>query len=137
MGRKHTRWGHSQVMISCNTCCLVGLVRATWVCVSFNSIKSLSLDRAETYTDPCDPSRSGETASTAADDDLIELKLARTHVALTGPTRQQLLQLMITWWGRRESRNKTGKRNVIQNEFTKLQKELEVTGHESAWSEEV
>ena len=31
------------------------------------------------------------------DDDLIELKLAQTHVALTGPTRQQVLQLMMTW----------------------------------------
>ena len=32
----------------------------------------------------------------AADDDLIELKLAQTRVALTGPMRQQVLQLMMT-----------------------------------------
>ena len=32
---------------------------------------------------------------TAADDDLLELKLAQTHVALTGPKRQQILQLMM------------------------------------------
>ena len=30
-------------------------------------------------------------------DDLLELKLAQAHVALTGLTRQQVLQLMMTY----------------------------------------
>ena len=37
-----------------------------------------------------------QLSSTAADDDLLELKLAQTHVALIGLTRQQVLQLMMT-----------------------------------------
>ena len=42
------------------------------------------------------PNRSDEAASTVADDDLLKLKLAQTHVALISPTRQQVLQLMMT-----------------------------------------
>ena len=66
---------------------LAALVSATWVCASF-----------ETYTDPCGPNRSDEAASSAADDNLLESKLAQTNVALTGPTRQQVLQLMMTYY---------------------------------------
>ena len=40
----------------------------------------------QTCTDPRGPNQSEEAASTAADDDLIELKLAQTHVALTAGT---------------------------------------------------
>ena len=32
------------------------------------------------------------------DDDLLQSKLAQTHGALTGPTRQQVLQLMMTYY---------------------------------------
>ena len=42
------------------------------------------------------PNRSDEAASTVADDDLLKLKLVQTHVALISPTRQQVLQLMMT-----------------------------------------
>ena len=46
--------------------------------------------------------KSSSAAVLAASSDLqlmmarLELKLAQTHVALTGPTRQQVLQLMMT-----------------------------------------
>ena len=59
------------VIISCSTCCLVGPVKATWVCASFDSnIVIIS-------------------CSTCC-------LVGPTHVALTGPTRQQVLQLMMT-----------------------------------------
>ena len=45
------------VIISCSTCCLVGPVKVTWVCASFDSCG------------PCGLNRSDEAASTAADDD--------------------------------------------------------------------
>ena len=46
---------------------------------------------------PCGPNRSAEAASTAANDDLLDFRLAQTHVALTGPTRQQVLLLLMTY----------------------------------------
>ena len=78
-----------QDIIRCSTCCLFGPVRATWVCASFNSIKSasvavlsVSLDRlgrspaayddlyrGGTCADPCGPDRFDESASTSADDE--------------------------------------------------------------------
>ena len=70
------------VIINCSTCCLVGPVKATWVCASFNSNLVII------------------SCSTCCLADLVmtrlESKLAQTHVALTGPTRQHVLQLMMT-----------------------------------------
>ena len=62
----------SEVIISCSTCCLVGLIRATWICASFNSIQVII--SCSTCTDPCCPNRSKEAASTAADDDLYRVQ---------------------------------------------------------------
>ena len=62
----------SEVIISCSTCCLVGLIRATWICASFNSIQVII--SCSTCTDPCCPNRSKKAASTAADDDLYRVQ---------------------------------------------------------------
>ena len=62
----------SEVIISCSTCCLVGLIRATWICASFNSIQVII--SCSTCTDPYCPNRSKKAASSAADDDLYRVK---------------------------------------------------------------
>ena len=54
------------------------------------------LIRAETRTDPWGRNRSDEAASTAADDDFIRAETCTDPCGLTGPTRQQVLQLMMT-----------------------------------------
>ena len=42
------------------------------------------------------PNRSDEAASTAADDDYIRVETCTEPCGLTAPTRQQVLQLMMT-----------------------------------------
>ena len=58
------------VIISCSICCLVGLVKTTWVCASFDC--NLVIISCSTCC------------------------LVGPVKALTGPTRQQVLQLMMT-----------------------------------------
>ena len=84
------------VIISCSTCCHYGPVRGTWVCASFNS------DQVIISSSTCclyGPVRATWVCASFNSNQVIrsELKLAQTHVALTGPTRQQVLQLMMTW----------------------------------------
>ena len=54
------------VIISCSTCCLVGSVKATWVCASFDS--NLVIISCSTCC-LVGPVKANEAASTAADDD--------------------------------------------------------------------
>ena len=76
--------------ISCSTCCLVGPVKATWVCASFDS--NLVIISCST-TALTGPTRQQVLQLMMT---RLESKLAQIHVALTGPTRQQVLQLMMT-----------------------------------------
>ena len=108
---KQRDWGKQifyLVIISCSTCCLVGLVKATWVGASFDSnlviischqqVLQLMMTRLESKLAQTHVALTGPTRQQVLQLMMttLESKLAQTHVALTGPTRQQVLQLMMT-----------------------------------------
>ena len=81
-------------IISCSTCCLVGPVKATWVCVKATWVCATRISKlAQTHVTLTDPTRPQVLQLMMT---RLESKLAHTHMALTGPTRQQVLQMMMT-----------------------------------------
>ena len=63
---------YNLVITSCSTCCLVGPVKATWVCASFDT----------------------NLVIISCSNCCLVMMTRLWHVTLTGPTRQQVLQLM-------------------------------------------
>ena len=82
------------VIISCSPCCLVGPIKATWVCASFDS--NLVIISCSTCCLVGPIKASWVCASFDSNLVIISCSTAQTHVALTGPMRQQVLQLMMT-----------------------------------------
>ena len=82
------------VIISCSTCGLVGSVKVTWACASFEiRVAQTHVALTQTHVALTGPTRQQVLQLMMS---RLESKLAQTHVALTSPTRQQVLQLIIT-----------------------------------------